>query len=286
MTQRKLATWAGTLLGLLGALLGALLAAQAHGAEPLQEEFHKTYTVNANATLSLENINGAARITAWDKNEIKVDAVKTAWSQERLDEARISVEADAAMVAIRTEYRGHEHNFNSGDRDNPASVEYTLTVPRGARLDEIKLINGALDISGVVGEVHASCINGRLTVEKLAGRAELSTINGPLDAQFEQLSKANSIELSSVNGPLQLTLPSAVGAEVEASTVHGPISNDFGLHVHNRQFVGHDMHAKIGEGGAHIQLNNVNGPISVRHAGDGHSVSTGHDLDSDDGDEI
>ena len=68
--------------------------------------------------------------------------------------------------------------------NDSASVEYTLTVPRNARLDEIKLINGGLDVTGVSGEVHASCINGKLTAHGLSGRAKLATINGPLDADF------------------------------------------------------------------------------------------------------
>ena len=65
----------------------------------------------------------------------------------------------------------------------PPGVEYTLDGAAHIRLDEIKLINGSLDITGVAGEVHASCINGKLEAHNLSGRAELSTINGHLDAQ-------------------------------------------------------------------------------------------------------
>ena len=97
--------------------------------------------------------------------------------------------------------------MNWGSHNNPARVEYTLTVPRTASLDEIKLINGALDLTGVSGEVRASCINGRLEAHDLSGRAKLSTINGRLDARFEQL-PGKSVELNSVNGSVELTIPS------------------------------------------------------------------------------
>src|ERR1700732_268538 len=112
MAQRKLATWLGTLLGLVGALLVA-----AHGEEPMKAEFHQSYTVKADATVSLDNINGAVHITAWDKNEVKVDAVKKAWSRQRLDDAKIEVEADASSVSIHTRYEGHYNTFNSEDHD-------------------------------------------------------------------------------------------------------------------------------------------------------------------------
>jgi DUF4097 and DUF4098 domain-containing protein YvlB len=166
-----------------------------------------------------------------------------------------------------------------------------LTVPRAARLDEIKLINGSLDLAGVSGEVKASCINGRLDAHNLAGRARVSTINGRLVAQFDHLAR-QSMELSSVNGSVDLTIPSDSNAEVEADTVSGSIDNDFGLHVNHHNFVGHDMRGELGTGGAHIKVSNVNGHVEVHHAQDGHAMSPVKDLshgdkkDDDDGDSI
>jgi DUF4097 and DUF4098 domain-containing protein YvlB len=140
----------------------------------------------------------------------------------------------------------------------------------------------------VSGEVHASCINGRLEAHNLAGRAHLETINGRLDARFDQLA-GNSVELNSVNGSLDLTIPSDSNAEVEASTVSGGINNDFGLHVNNHRFVGHDLRGELGKGGTRIKLENVNGRIEIRHAQDGRAMSPskdqgGHDRDDDDDD--
>src|SRR3984893_7151721 len=212
------------------------------------EEFHQTYAITPDGRVELDNINGAVHISTWDRNEVKVDAVKYAGTKDRLDDARIEVEAGKDYLSIRTKYRDHDLNFNWGSRNNPAGVEYTLTVPRTARLDEIKLINGSLDITGVTGEVRASCINGRLEAHNLSGRAELSTINGHLDARFDQL-PGSSVELKSVNGSLALTIPSDSKAQIEASTVSGGIDNDFGLHVNNHRFVGHDLLGELGNGG-------------------------------------
>jgi DUF4097 and DUF4098 domain-containing protein YvlB len=157
-------------------------------------------------------------------------------------------------------------------------------VPRAARLDEIKLINGKLDITGAAGEVHASCINGRLEAHNLSGRAELSTINGHLDARFDQLS-GSSVELNSVNGSVELTIPSDSKAQIEASTVSGGIDNDFGLHVNHHNFVGHDLRGELGNGGPQIKLENVNGHISIHHASDGRALSPAKDLNHGDDDD-
>jgi len=250
------------------------------------EEFHQSYAITADGRVELDNINGAVHISTWDQNQVKVDAVKYADSKERLDEAKIEIDSGKDHLSIRTKYPDHDHTFNWGSHNNPASVEYTLTVPRSVRLDEINLINGSLDITGVVGEVRAECINGKLEARNLGGRAELSTINGRLDAEFGQIAGA-SIELKSVNGSVGVTIPSDSNAEIEASTVSGGIENDFGLPVNHHRFVGHDLRGELGNGGAHIRLEDVNGRIEIRHASDGKALSPVKDLshrDKDDDD--
>lgn len=259
-------------------------AAQAAGSDRqgnYTEEVHKVFPLSAQGRLELENINGPVHITGWDRPEVKIDAVKSAWSKERLGEARIEIDASADRISIRTEYPGHNHNFNYGDdgeRNNPARVEYTISVPRQASLDEIKLVNGRLDVQDVAGEVRASCVNGRMEVRNLQGRTELNTVNGELDASVAQL-PSSGVKLSSVNGRLHVTLPSDASAEVEASAMSGHISNDFGLTEIRHQYVGRSMHGQLGGGGALVKLSTVNGSIEISHANDGRPVSPATNLE-------
>ena len=283
--QRQIPTWLGAVLGTICALSFLALGARAsdhRGA--FTEEFHQTYAITPDGRVELDNINGAVHISAWDRNEVKVDAVKYADTKERLDEAHIKIDSGKDYLSIRTKYPDHDLNFNWGSHNNPAGVEYTLTVPRTARLDKINLINGSLDVTGVTGEVHASCINGKLEAHNLSGRAELSTINGHLDARFDRLS-TSTVHLNSVNGPVELTIPSDSKAEIEASTVSGGIENDFGLHVNHHRFVGHDLRGELGSGGPRIKLEDVNGRIEIRHASDGRALSPAKDLSHRDDDE-
>jgi DUF4097 and DUF4098 domain-containing protein YvlB len=283
--HRQSATWFGAGLGMFCALL--VFAIGAHASDhngSLTEEFHQTYTTTADGRVELDNINGAVHISSWDRNEVKVDAVKYADTKERLDEAKIEIESGKDYVSIRTKYPDHDHTWNWGSHNNPAGVEYTLTVPRGARLDEIKLINGTLDVTGINGEVRASCINGRLDAHDLSGRAELSTINGKLEANFDRLG-GQSVELNSINGTVHLTIPSDSNAEIEANTVMGGIDNDFGLHTIHHHFVGHDLHGEIGSGGTRIKLSDVNGKIEIHHAQDGRTPSPAKDLGHRDDDD-
>src|SRR3984893_16793098 len=256
----QIATWFGATLRTACALV--MLAVGAHASDyrgGVTEEFHQTYTLTPDGRVELDNINGPVHISTWDRNEVKVDAGKD-------------------YVSIRTKYRDRDQTWNDDNwHNNPPSVEYTVTVPRAAHLDEIKLINGSLDVAGVSGEVRASCINGKLEAKDLSGRAHLSTINGRLDARFSHLSESG-LELNSVNGSVRLTIPSDAKAEVEANTVSGDIENDFGLHVNRHKYVGRDMRGELAGGGARIKVENVKGRIEICHSEDGQPLSAVKDL--------
>jgi DUF4097 and DUF4098 domain-containing protein YvlB len=236
--------------------------------DELSEEFHQTYPLTATGRVSIANINGDVHISAWDRNEVKVDAVKRAYRPERLSEVTIDVTNTSDSVLIKTKYPDRNLNFDNRTRENnPASVEYTLTIPRTARLDGAELVNGSLDLEGVQGDVHASLVNGEVKAGGLGGEVKISTVNGGIEANVARLEDAKGVTLNSVNGPIVLVVPSGANAQVKASTVHGAITNDFGLTVDDGQFVGHNLSGQIGTGGPRVRLNNVNGSIAIKRGG-------------------
>ncbi len=250
-------------------------AVPAEPSQELREEFHQTYPLSATGRVSLENINGGVQIKVWDRAALQLDAIKKAYRKDRLDEAKIDVTSTEENIRIKTEYPSGNQTFRSGEGryNNPATVEYILTVPRKAMLETIELVNGSLDIDGVEGDVKASSINGKVVARGLMGEAKLSTINGQLHAIFVKLDDAKPISLNSVNGSVNLIIPSDANAAIRASTVHGGISNDFGLQVRHGDYVGHNLDGQIGNGGPRIKLENVNGSIKITHAQDGRAIS-------------
>ena len=238
----------------LGALMALALTISA-GAQ-VTEEFHRTVPLSANGRVSLDNVNGGVTITGWERNEVQIDAVKKATSQQKLDEARIEVEAGSDSVHIRTRYpEGHNNN-------NPATVTYDLHVPRVARLDGINLVNGSLSVSQVSGDIKASLVNGKTTVHDLSSRAELSAVNGAINAYYRSLNNVSEIRLKSVNGSINLGLGSSPNADVSVSTVNGGITTDFPLQVQGK-FMGRHLDGKLGNGGTRIEISNVNGSVHI-----------------------
>lgn len=219
-------------------------------------EFRARYSLISNGRVVIQNLYGNVEITAWDRDEVLVEATKHSTDPRRLDDARIVVDASGGRLSIRTQYTGWDAD------SNPAAVEYRIKVPRHATLENVKLVNGALSVSGVTGAVRASSVNGGIRVEKLEGEADLSTINGEVEADFHRISPCHPITLSSVNGPIRLSLPSGAPATVSALNRSGGIESDFGHAWRAPQ--GHRLDAAVnGGGGAVIHVHNVNGGISI-----------------------
>lgn len=238
-----------------GVLLLAMTAGGLHakviGAPPA--EFRASYALAPNGRIAIHNLYGDVQITAWDRDEVLVRATKHSNDADRLNEVRIVVDTSSGLVSIRTQY--------TGDAEQPASVEYRIMVPRGATLENVKLVNGGLWLTGMTGPVKASSVNGSIKAERMEGRVELSTVNGFLEAGFQRISRCNAILLSSVNGPIKVSLPSGAGANVRAHNLSGGIAANFG-HAWKAPG-GHRLEAAVNGGGTPIRVENVNGGISI-----------------------
>ena len=253
--------------GILGTLAVVVLALASNlpaYAGDYREEFHKSYPLSADGRVSLKNINGGVTISGWDKNEVQVDAVKTANEQYKLAEAKIEVTAGSSSIDIKTHYPDRTNN-------NPASVEYTLHVPRKARIDKIDLVNGRIKIDGIEGVVRASSVNGSVEATNITGEVNLNSVNGRVYAELQAPKRA--VNLETVNGAVELRLPSDAVAEISASTVHGGINNEFNIPVNRERWVGSELRARLGDGGPAVKLSAVNGGIQIRRASDGKPLS-------------
>jgi DUF4097 and DUF4098 domain-containing protein YvlB len=283
MNRRRWSIFIGLVLGTATAVL--LLAGSAHArpSNETREEFHQAYTLSANGRVELSNVNGSVNITGGEGTEVKVDAVKHARSAGALSECRIVVDARPDFIRIETKYPEHEGHYG-----NAASVDFTVRVPRGARLDKISVVNGELEIAGISGEVDGSSVNGSVRVNNVSGHIDLSSVNGSVEV--EATAEDKDVRLHSVNGRVSLTLPSDTQSDISAKTVNGSIHNDFGLAVDKGRYVGSHLKGKLGSGGAHVELDTVNGSIDLHHANDGKPLSKpsgqpAHDEDSDEGQE-
>lgn len=243
------------------------------------ERFEQTYALNANGRVGVSNVNGSVTIETWDRSEVKLEYVKTADNREHLADVEIKIDARADSFQVETDYGSRKRGRDRESKNNgKLQVEYHLTVPHGAVLDEIETVNGSINIANAANTTKASSVNGEVRATNLRGAASLSTVNGTVEADFDQLANGGKISLATVNGQVNLIIPSDANATVKADTLNGSIANDFGLPVRKGEYVGRDLYGRIGSGAVQIRLNSVNGGLAIRRRNDGKNLNPATNL--------
>lgn len=244
------------------------------------EKFEQSYPLSKNGNVSVSNVNGSITVEAWDRDEVRLEATKIADSKETLADVELKINSTTDSFSVEADYKAWKWNDkrNENNRYRKLEVEFRLSVPRGAVLNELETVNGSVTVSNFTNVTKISAVNGNVSATNLRGAANLSTVNGQVNADFDRVEGTSRINLSTVNGQVNLVLPSDVSATIKADSLNGNITNDFGLPVRKGQYVGRDMYGRVGSGEGQIKLSSVNGGLSVSRKNDGRSPSPSTNL--------
>ena len=242
------------------------------------EKFEQTYPLSRTGNVSVSNVNGSITVEAWDRDEVRLEATKIADSKETLADVEIQVESTADSFNVEANYRGRWNEKRHEGRPRKLEVEFRLSVPRTAVLNEIETVNGSVTVSNFTNSTKISAVNGNVMASNLRGTANLSTVNGQVNADFDRVDSTSRINLSTVNGTVSLIIPSDVNATIKADSLNGNITNDFGLPVRKGQYVGRDLYGRVGSGETQIKLSSVNGPLSITRKNDGRTPNPATNL--------
>ena len=106
-----------------------------------------------------------------------------------------------------------------------------------------------------------STVNGDVRVIA-AGVVRANTVNGSVDVSMGRADWTGAVHLSTVNGSIRATLPPSFSAIINGSTVNGSIESEFPLTVQGK-FGPRSIHGTIGSGGRTLDLETVNGSITL-----------------------
>ena len=246
-------------------LICCLTLAVSSALADVTESTEYSYELEPGGRISIGNVNGDIHITGVAGNQVHIVAVKTAHSEESLKGLEVEIEASDNRIRIETKYpKGGSGWFHWGDKnDHGGSVAFDLTVPASVELDTVETVNGGITVAGVKGPVKAETVNGKISLEGLANDARLETVNGTIDARFDVLGGGQRVSADAVNGGIVLRLPQTASAEIHVETLNGGIdADDFGLKP-DKGFVGRELDGIVGEGEARLNVDTVNGSVTI-----------------------
>src|SRR5258706_13512358 len=122
-------------------------------------EFHQIYNITPKGMVGIYNSSGAIRVTTWDENRVKVDAVKRGRREEEFAQVQIEVIAKPESVEIRAVYPREMNR-----RGNNVSVDFDVKVPRGVALSPVNSSSGDVSVTGPIDRVIVRASSGNVTV--------------------------------------------------------------------------------------------------------------------------
>lgn len=221
-------------------------------------------------TVSVRGINGKVEAVPGSGGTVRVEARKKARSGSLADldvDVRRTSDGIEICGVYPLEDGGTKNACDEGRRgedmrDN-TSIDFVVHVPSGVDF-EGSTVNGSIRTGDLGGDVRVATVNGGIVVSG-SGRVEAHTVNGGIEATTGAASWDGDLEFQTVNGSIQVTLPPNVNARVVAKTVNGGIDTDFPLTVQGR-WGPRRMEGTIGQGGGRLELETVNGGITLRRS--------------------
>jgi hypothetical protein len=224
-----------------------------------RDEFRQSYTLAPGAQVRISGMNGSVDVDTSSGNVAEVYVLRTARTRSDLDYHKVIVEQTATGLVVR----GENERDSGGWRGDNHQVRQrvSLKIPRNVEFTASG-INGRATVGEIEGPVHLSGINGRVEVAQARGYTDINGVNGSVTMTIAGLTE-RGIRVSGVNGHVELHFAEAVNADLTVSGINGSVNADLpGVTVQGR-ISRSSFNAKIGAGGAPINVSGINGSVRL-----------------------
>jgi hypothetical protein len=207
-------------------VLCVLWTGAASGVEPLEEIVDQKFEVDADVTLSVQNIDGSIRVYAADQTVVTVQAIKKAYNAERLRGILVDTKASPKSVAITTSFPPRKGALS----DRSGTVDYIVVVPQTAKIAQLELINGEVFLEGLRngGSGKAHLVNGWIAGHNCFGDLDLAVETGRLDIAYDWWETHEfAIKAFNTRGNIRAFFPSDASLNLSAVASEGRIANGF-----------------------------------------------------------
>ena len=229
----------------------------------LEQMVEQSYQVEPNASLSVRNTDGSIRIYGSEGSELKLQAIKRAYTSERLNKISVDVSAQSGFVSIETNYPPKPGSVWS---DRSGTVDYVILLPQSCSVSRLELANGEVLVEGMRGEnVKASLVTGRLMGRNCFGDAQLLVTSGRLDVVYDWWEKRRFlVDARIVNGNAQCFIPGSASFHLMATAPNGKVASEFGKSQDEQRGAVKKVDATIGtDAQADLKIHAGDGSIKI-----------------------
>jgi hypothetical protein len=272
----------------------ALFLFAAGSACAAEKSVERTFTVSPGGTLIVDADSASVRVSGGATNQVSV-RMTVRGSEKDLATAKLDAfqKDDGVNVMLRRGGKGGWFGWASGRGEGQIEV----TVPQRYGIS-IQTAGGSVELNGTIGSATLHTSGGNIVARNVTGKVEARTSGGEIiadtirgdvdadtsggdvrllnvDGKIRGQTSGGSVECSLVGtnrgisvttsgGGIQLTLPRASTANIEAISSGGDFSSD--IPVATTEWRGEHVKGSINGGGQPIDLHTSGGGISLRAA--------------------
>jgi hypothetical protein len=236
-----------------------------------REVTRKTFRLDPDARVEVRGINGSVEVRTADTDTADVQVVRTGDS-EALEHSNMSIEGSASNLVVSCESHDGRGFFRWLWGVGNVRHEVTLTLPRRVEL-LTKGINGPVRVGEVEGPVSVEGVNGRVEVAGASEHVSMKGVNGQVKFSVARLG-SEGMEIKGVNGNIEVRFKELVNADIDVKGNNGGLTLNL-PNVTMQEREGHSgMRARLGTGGAQIDIKGVNGQIRFESDAPASSATT------------
>ena len=222
--------------------------------------------LSRNGKVVVDNYKGSITVTAWDRDEVEIDAHVVADRDEELvQDTEIIIRRSGNTVRIETDYekaQRRQRRFRLFGLNNYSLpfVHYKIKMPRTADL-EIDDYKSEIKVNDLQADLEVETYKGVVDINDLDGSIRLDTYKGEVRVDFAGLTDDSSFD--TYKGEINIRLPNGEGFDLDADMGRkGHLDSDFRLANFRRD--DEYYRGSVNGGGPRLHMETYKGYFSIR----------------------
>jgi hypothetical protein len=233
------------------AIAGAAVAAVAltvapAGALDVTEHVARTVKLEPGGTLRLKSFSGRVTISAGDRDDVVIDAVRRA-TRERLERIKLDIHTEGPNVVVVEANHRELSWYEFMGRNNVVETDFDIKVPRRTSLD-ISVFSAQVTIAGVSGAHKVHSFSSSLRMDDVEGPIQVHSFSGSVDIRERSWQPNQTIDVDTFSGNVELRVPDSAQASVIFNSFSGRLNSEMPLTLTSGN--GRALRARLGSGSA------------------------------------
>jgi hypothetical protein len=239
------------------------LATPAHAAPSMFDETEhvsRTMALGPGGTLRLKNFSGRVTITASDRPEVVIDAVRRA-TRSRLDRIKLDIHASGTDTIVVDANQRDNSWWEFVGGNNVVETDFDIRVPRKTRLD-VSVFSSPVTVDGVDGSHTLHGFSSRLVLTDVSGSIRAKTFSGSVTVRAKSWEPGQSIDIETFSGRIDMRVPDGASGTVAFNSFSGRLTSDLPLTLHTSSR--RSLRAELGSGsGGTLRFKTFSGSVQI-----------------------